>query len=94
MHAVRRKVTITLASLLAFWFAGGFAGHALAQTPARPTSAEVPWPVVLGQRTAALERDWKIVDQVVLVPDERTYLDELAKWSAEGRWPVLIEDGF
>ena len=94
MPAVRPKATIMSASLLAFWFAGGLAGHALAQAPARPTSAEVPWPVVLGQRAAALERDWKIVDQVVLVPDERTYLDEIAKWSAEGRWPVLIEDGF
>jgi hypothetical protein len=67
---------------------------AVAQTPARPASAEVPWPVVLGQRVAALERDWKVVDQVVLVPDERTYLDEIAKWSADGRWPVLIEDAF
>ena len=28
------------------------------------------------------------------MPDERTYLDEIAKWSAEGRWPVLIEDRF
>ena len=90
MPAVRAKATITIASL----FAVGLVGNALAQTPTRPTTAEVPWPVVLGQRAAALERDWRIVDQVVLVPDERTYLDEIAKWSAEGRWPVLIEDRF
>ena len=57
MPAVRPKATIMSASLLAFWLAGGLAGHALAQAPARPTSAEVPWPVVLGQRAAALERD-------------------------------------
>ncbi len=90
MPAVRAKATITISSL----FAVGLVGNALAQTPTRPTTAEVPWPVVLGQRAAALERDWKIVDQVVLVPDERTYLDEIARWSAEGRWPVLIEDRF
>ena len=59
-----------------------------------PAPNETPWPVVLGQRTVALERDWPIVDQVVLVPDGRTYLDELAKWSPAGRWPVLIEDSF
>jgi len=72
--------------------------RAPAQPAPPPTGApapnETPWPVVLGQRTAALERDWPIVDQVVLVPDGRTYLDELAKWSPAGRWPVLIEDRF
>ena len=47
--------------------------------PAAPRTDDTPWPVVLGQRTAALERDWPVVDQVVLVPDGRTYLDELAK---------------
>ena len=66
-----------------------------AQTPpatGAPRASETPWPIVLGQRTAALERDWPVVNQVVLVPDGRTYLDELSKWSPEGRWPVLIED--
>jgi hypothetical protein len=68
-------------------------GAAAQSPPAAADPAATPWPVVLGQRTAALERDWRIVDQVVLVPDGRTYLDEIAKWSPEGRWPVLIEDG-
>jgi hypothetical protein len=53
---------------------------------------ETPWPIVLGMRTAALERSWPIVDQVVLVPDGRTYLDELSRWSETARWPVLFED--
>jgi hypothetical protein len=76
------------------------AAQAPASAPVQPprlqASApnETPWPVVLGTRTAALERDWPIVDQVVLVPDGRTYLDEIAKWSPAGRWPVLIEDGW
>ncbi|MCZ6834279.1 MAG: hypothetical protein O7G85_00760 [Planctomycetota bacterium] len=33
-----------------------------------------------------------IIDRVVLVPDIATYVDELTKWSLEGRWPVLFED--
>jgi len=57
-----------------------------------PQAPQVPWPVQLGYRAAALERSWPIVDQVVLVPDARTYLDELSKWSESARWPVLIED--
>ena len=57
-----------------------------------PQAPQVPWPVQLGYRTAALERSWPIVNQVVLVPDGRTYLDEISKWSESARWPVLIED--
>lgn len=53
---------------------------------------ETPWPVILGIRTAALERSWPIIDKLVLVPDGRTYLDEIAKWSEKGRWPVLFAD--
>jgi len=62
---------------------------ALQQDAAQP---QVPWPVQLGYRTMALERSWPVVDQVVLVPDGRTYLDEIAKWSESARWPVLLED--
>ncbi len=63
------------------------------QAPGQTTEQQpVPWPIQLGIRTMALERSWPVVDQVVLVPDGRTYLDEIAKWSAGARWPVLIED--
>lgn len=63
------------------------------QTPTSEAGqSETPWPIVLGMRAAALERSWPIVDQVVLVPDARTYLDELSRWSEKARWPVLIED--
>jgi len=66
-------------------------GSAPSQPPAAG-QAETPWPIVLGMRAAALERSWPIVDQVVLVPDGRTYLDELSHWSESSRWPVLFED--
>src|SRR5690606_19096306 len=37
-------------------------------------------------------QNFPLIDRVVLVPDAATYLDELSKWSPQGRWPVLIED--
>ncbi len=99
MRMLLRPTVFILAALAG---AAGTSAHAPAQTPtlgprapANPAAtAQIPWPVVLGQRTASLERDWPIIDQVVLVPDARTYLDEIAKWSPLGRWPVLFEDGF
>jgi hypothetical protein len=45
----------------------------------------------LGARSAQLQRNLPVVDQVVLVPDEATYLDEIARWSPEARWPVLFD---
>ncbi len=66
-------------------------GISIAAAQEAPQAA-TPWPIQLGLRTMALERSWPVVDQVVLVPDGRTYLDELSKWSAGARWPVLIED--
>ena len=73
-----------------------FGPEAFAQQdpPPAPQQQQVPWPIQLGFRTAALERSWTIVDQVVLVPDARTYLDELSRWSEHTRWPILIEDDF
>lgn len=53
---------------------------------------KLPWPVQLGMRVAATEALLPVVPQVVLVPDEATFVDEIGKWSLQGRWPVLIED--
>lgn len=44
-------------------------------------------------RVVTLQQHVPVQDRVVLVPDEATFLDEVAKWSPAGRWPVLIEDG-
>ncbi len=63
-----------------------------AQAPSSAPPAEVPWPVSLGFRVAALEQERKVVDQVVLVPDEATYVAEIAQWTATTRWPVLFEE--
>ena len=46
--------------------------------------------MLLGMKTAAVQKKLPVVSQVVLVPDEATYLDEIAHWSPENRWPVLF----
>ncbi len=50
------------------------------------------WGISLGLRVEQVRRVLPVVDRVVLVPDAATYIDELARWSLEARWPVLIED--
>lgn len=53
---------------------------------------DLPWQVRMGLRALRVERAAPVVDQVVLVPDGATYLDEIARWGPAGRWPVLFED--
>lgn len=65
---------------------------ASAPTPARAQDAPPPWPVLLGIRVAYLEQKIPVLDRVVLVPDEATYLDEIGRWTTKAQWPVLIED--
>ncbi|MHC4652009.1 MAG: hypothetical protein ACYTES_14305, partial [Planctomycetota bacterium] len=74
-----------LASLLAPWARAG--GQ---QSPREPQT--VHWAAVLGARVAQVNRAFPTVDQVVLVPDEATYVEELSRWSPQGRWPVLFAD--
>ena len=50
-----------------------------------PSLEELPWPVRLGARVAAVERAVPVADRVVLVPDAATFLDELSKWSLRQR---------
>lgn len=51
-----------------------------------------PWAVRLGDRADATLQSIPVIDRVVLVPDQATYLDEIARWSPDGQWPVLIAD--
>ncbi len=74
-----------LATLLAAITAQGQPGGA-------DQAAQVHWAVLLGRRAEAVSRAIPTVDRVVLVPDGATFLDELSRWSPQGRWPVLIED--
>ena len=54
---------------------------------------QLPWAVRLGVRVERVNRTFPVMDQVVLVPDAATLVDEVSRWSIHGRWPVLIEDG-
>ena len=88
--------------------AGGLAFAAVAEPAQAPPAAaaqdgprieaqavdpqSLPWPLLLGGRVAALEQRLPVVETVVLVPDEATFLAEIARWSPRGRWPVLFED--
>lgn len=65
------------------------------QAPARADGLDLqslPWAVRLGVRAADVEQKIAVMDRVVLVPDEATYLDEIGRWTTEAQWPVLIED--
>ena len=53
---------------------------------------DVPWPVKMGAKALHRSNQIPMIDQVVLVPDTDTWLDEMAYWSPAGQWPVLIED--
>ena len=72
----------------------------LAQEAVPPSKAQQPpaapppmqWFTRLGSRALDVELRLGVVDRVVLVPDEATYLDELSKWTRKDRWPVLFED--
>lgn len=80
----RRATTLAACSLLH--------GSLAAQPTVEPAAEPLHWSAHLGNRIAAVEHAFPLVDRVVLVPDTATYLDELSRWSPKGRWPVLIED--
>jgi hypothetical protein len=54
--------------------------------------ADMPWFERLGMRSLGVETRLPVVDRVVLVPDEATYIDEIAHWTPKARWPVLFDD--
>lgn len=91
-----RAVTAALLAALAFAQAPGTPAAVPPAAPA-PASAEealarMPWFARLGARAIDLEVRLAVRDQVVLVPDEASYVAEVAKWTPSERWPVLIED--
>ncbi len=60
------------------------------QSPA--AEAELKAAMALGIRSAQVDRSLPVANQVVLVPDGQTFLDEVSRWSPEARWPVLFDD--
>lgn len=75
---------------------GAYAQDAVAPgTPPAPIRAprDLPAPIKLGQRVMAINADVRIIPQVVIVTDVRSYLGAIASWSPTVRFPVLIDDG-
>ena len=54
-------------------------------------SDEVKASLLIGSRVASHQRSVPIINQVVLVPNEAAYLNEISKWSIDGQWPVLFD---
>ncbi len=80
-----------LQRLLVLAFAIVTVSSAPAQTPAPPAVDDIPWPAKLGARINYCQRKRPVVSRVVLVPDVDTWLEEVARWSPDGQWPVLFE---
>jgi hypothetical protein len=58
-----------------------------------PTSTkQEPWPVQTNLRIDILRNNIPIVNRIVIVPDEATFLAAIQKWNLKGHWPILIED--
>ena len=55
-------------------------------------SSSPSWAIAVGKRIVSLRENVPILDRVVLVPDEATFLAAIQDWSLEGRYPILIED--
>ncbi len=51
-----------------------------------------PWWSKIGLRALDIETRLPVLDQVVLVRDEASYIAEIARWTPKSRWPVLFED--
>lgn len=75
------------------WLTGTVAGGSHHQDPPPPSPAAntPPWPVILGAKVALAQKNRPVVSRVVLVPDPDTWLQEVARWSPLGQWPVLFE---
>ena len=65
--------------------------QATSGSPATVKNDPPPWPVLLGAKVALCEQNRPVVSRVVLVPDPDTWLQEVARWSPAGQWPVLFE---
>jgi len=57
-----------------------------------PSAKQEPWPVQTGLRVNILRDNIPIVNRIVLVPDEATFLAAIQKWNLKGHWPILLED--
>lgn len=58
----------------------------------QPYSHKESFPIQTGLHIANLRAKIPIINRIVLVPNEATFLAAIERWSLKGRWPILIED--
>ncbi|MBM4107855.1 MAG: hypothetical protein FJ255_03445 [Phycisphaerae bacterium] len=54
---------------------------------------QLPPQVQLGLRVVAVQSALPVAPVVVIVPDAASYVERLAGWTREARYPILIDDG-
>ena len=62
---------------------------AQAQAEAKPEWSK--WAPLIVNSSVAIRTKIPVLDQVVIVPDLPTLLDEVGRWSVEAHWPILID---
>jgi hypothetical protein len=90
----RRSISIALLAL--------FTGACAAQQTAPPSQtaeqagidlSKLPAAVILGLRVEAVRRTIGSVDEVVIVNSREAFVEALAQWTFEARFPILLDDG-
>ncbi len=64
-----------------------------AQPEKKITLDDLPPAVRLGIRSAQVRHQVPAIPTVVIVPDVWSYVAAIGRWSTEGRFPVLLDDG-
>ena len=63
------------------------------QPPTATASRELPAAVLMGLRAESIRRTLRVTGTLVIVPSTSAYIDALARWTIEARFPILIDDG-
>ncbi len=61
------------------------------QAQAEPKPEWSKWAPPIVNASVAIRTKIPVLDQVVIVPDLPTLLDEVGRWSAQAHWPILID---
>ena len=86
-----RRIALVVALLLIAPGVSPVSGQQASKPQASSKKEPPPWQVILGAKVALCEKNRPIVSRVVLVPDPDTWLQQVARWSPAGQWPVLFE---
>lgn len=98
----RRAMALAAVWLGLCWPAFGLAGEQAGEQAGEPAAgrdeAAARWASLLpaqrlGARVRAMEHAWSALPVVVVVRDERSYVEAIGRWTPAVRYPVLLDDG-